>query len=112
MRYLLLEYTEKPVFIADMPEVKYSYEKNLNVLEKTNEPAIDLLETNLVTETFTKVYNEAPDSDNDFQVNLVTQTLTLVHQENPDTDADIHSFAMSLITMTTTRVELESTDQD
>lgn len=114
MRYLLWEYGESPVLKTEMPKVKYNYEKNLNILETNNKPAIESLEMNLATETSTKVHNEVPDSDKDFQIHCVTQTLTLVSQEGSDTDADTgrYSLEVSLTTMTTTREELESTDHD
>lgn len=111
MRYLLFEYGESPTYMTDIPPVKYDYEKNLNVLKSNNTPAICVLD-NCVTETGTKVHNESPDSDNNFPLNFGTQTFTLVDTEQSDSDEDSVLLSTSLITMTTTRVEMESTDSD
>lgn len=112
MKYLLLEFGETPIQAIGMPKVKYCYNQNLTVLESTDKPIIDSLKSQLATETFTRVDSEIPDSDDNYQMSLATQTHTLVDAERPDTDADTHSIAMSLITGTTTKVEMESTDQD
>ncbi|MEC3905984.1 hypothetical protein VOI54_03030 [Tamlana sp. 2201CG12-4] len=111
MKYLLFEYGELPINIDDLPEVKYSYELNLNILKSNNKPAISVLD-NRATGTSTKVYNETPDSDDNNFMLAGTQTHTFVNQENTDSDNDHSQSQMSLITMTTTRVEVESTDQD
>ena len=112
MKYLLLEYGEAPIQAIGMPRVKYCYDRNLTVLEETGKPAIDLLENHLATETFTRVDSETPDSDDNYQMSLATQTRTFVDAERPDSDANNYSFAAALITGTTTKVEMESTDQD
>lgn len=109
MKYLLFEYGELPIHLKDLPKVKYCYEVNLNVLKSNNKPAISVLD-NSATGTSTKVYNETPDSDDNNFMLSGTQTHTFVNQEN--TDSDYSQSQMSLTTMTATRVELESTDQD
>ena len=112
MKYLLLEYGETPMQAIGMPKFKYCYDQNLTVLESTNKPIIDSLKSQLATETFTRVDSETADNDDNYQMRLATQTSTFVDAERPDDDADIHSIAMALITGTTTKVEMESTDQD
>lgn len=111
MRYLLFEYGELPFSVIDLPEVEYDYSLNLNVLKSTKEPAIDNM-NNVSTQTMTKTYDEVNDTDQDSYVSMATQTLTLVDVEQSDADNNIHTMLTSLITMTTTRVEMESTDQD
>jgi len=111
MRYLLFEYGESPIHAENLPKMKYSYAKNLNVLVSNDEPAISLLD-NVATETFTKVDNESPDCDDNYEMQLATQTHTLVQQESTDSDDDVNSMHLSMITMTNTRVEMENTDQD
>lgn len=111
MRYLLFEYGESPMLANDLPKVRYCYDKNLNILESNNKPAIGILD-NCATQTSTKVHNEQPDSDDNYMMSLGTKTLTLVNSERSDNEYDSILFASSLITMTSTRVEMESTDQD
>lgn len=111
MKYLLFEYGESPISVADNLKVKYSYDQNLNILDSTNKPAVNSLNSS-ITGTSTKVDNEVPDTDSDYSASLATQTHTLVDQEQTDSDDDFNRMEMSMITMTTTKVEMESTDDD
>ncbi|MFW2135978.1 hypothetical protein ACK2M7_06815 [Chryseobacterium sp. TY4] len=105
MKYLILKYAESPVQTSFLPETFYCDSQNLNVLKSTGEAAIKHIDLKS-TETFTKVFNEESDSDNNF----LTQTITLVNQEA--TDDDTNGIRDALITMTTTKYEVENTDTD
>lgn len=109
MKYLILKYAESPVQTSFLPETFYCDSQNLNVLKSTGEAAIKHIDLKS-TETFTKVFNEESDSDNNSEILFLTQTITLVNQEA--TDDDTNGIRDALITMTTTKYEVENTDTD
>ncbi|MCG7280375.1 hypothetical protein MHJ94_03605 [Chryseobacterium taklimakanense] len=105
MRYLILDYTESPINSIDFPDYYYCHKSNLNKLYKTGKCAVDYLD-NLSTESFTKTFNK----DSEASLLFLTKTITLVSQENDDDDRN--AIRDALITMTTTKFEVESTDKD
>ncbi len=111
MKYLLFEYGETITEEFEFPETRYCDIKNLNVFVSNNLPAIDTIE-NTVTQTFTKVSGESSDSDSDMGMAVVTRTDSIGNSEETDSDHDVFSLSNFLITATTTRVEMESTDTD
>ena len=89
MRPFLLEFLQIHInTVSKNSLLEYSTDLHLNVIKGTLKPAID--NTFLVTETATKVSNEASDSDRDFNLRLrgivVTQTGTFETWEQSDRD--------------------------
>lgn len=111
MKYLLFEYGETITKEFEFPETRYCDIKNLNVFVSNNQPAIATIE-NTVTQTFSKVSGESSDSDSDINMSVVTRTDSIGNSEETDDDNDVFSLSNFLITATTTRVEMESTDSD
>lgn len=111
MRYLLLNYSENPIVLNELPDIQYDYQSNLNVLKSSKKPAIGILE-NLSTETFTKIFNEGNDADSEMNFLLATESMTLVNTESSDPDSNDYALLSSLITMTNTQYQVESTDKD
>ena len=112
MKQLLFEYGELPANVLDLPLVEYNYELNLNVLKSNGKPAVDHLD-NIATQTITRTFDEVNDTDDESHISLGTKTLTLVDVEQTDSDEDVHNTVLAFMdTMTRTKVEMESTDQD
>ena len=76
MKYLLYQYAEIPTRQLELPKITYCYKQNLNVLEGTNEPAINLLTS------------KSNHSQNAYSMSLATETHTLVSTESSDSDHD------------------------
>ncbi|MCY4216621.1 MAG: hypothetical protein OXC92_06535 [Flavobacteriaceae bacterium] len=76
VKYLLYDYAETPTHQLELPKMTYCYKQNLNVLEGTNEPAINLLTS------------RSPNDRNAYSMSLATETHTRVSTENSDSDYD------------------------
>ncbi|KUJ56721.1 hypothetical protein [Chryseobacterium aquaticum] len=109
MRNLVLNYFEEiNNTIIENGDLKYCDKLNLTV-DKNNEPAISRV--NLATQTFTKTYDEASDSDSDRNAVLMsTQTRTFTNTESSDSDRD-NRINLLMITSTITESQ-ELTDSD
>ncbi|MDM1521573.1 hypothetical protein [Myroides odoratimimus] len=109
MRNLILNYFEDVDNISiDNSDLKYCSNKNLTV-DNNNEPAI--LKVNMATQTFTKTYDEASDSDNDrSSILMATQTRTYTDSESSDSDID-NRINLLMTTKTITESQ-ETTDSD
>lgn len=109
MKNLILNYFEEIDNITiDSYDLKYCHKQNLTV-DSNNEPAISKVK--MATQTFTKTYNEASDSDNDrSSILMATHTKTFTSTESSDSDRDNRiNFLMSTGTLTESQ---EVTDTD
>jgi hypothetical protein len=116
MQYLLLQFAEIPDGEdIDTSMICYDYDLNLNVIKGTNIPAVTF--SDQATETFTKTYGEAQDSDKDLQYHhlhslLDTATATRTQMEGTDRDKEHNNLATLLDTSTQTFVHSEVSDSD
>lgn len=112
MNPLILNFKEKPKeSMQSFSSIEYSEKLNLSIDSQTGQPAIAFL--NLSTSTFTKVYNETTDSDNDLMnVMMGTMTKTSYQLEGTDDDASYKSHKYLMGTSTLTLVSQEGVDSD
>ncbi|MCY4160528.1 MAG: hypothetical protein OXE77_01535 [Flavobacteriaceae bacterium] len=78
VKYLLYDYAEIPTHPLELPKMRYCHKQNLNVLEGTNEPAINLLTSTSISDK----------GRNAYAMSLATETHTLVSTESSDSDHD------------------------
>lgn len=94
-------------------ELPYTYDprRQINVLNSTGHPAVDVhsLGTRTVTDT---VESTDEDPTNESLISLGTQTMTKVGSESPDSDPDDGWIRAFSGTKTLTFVETEPTDED
>jgi hypothetical protein len=97
MRPFIFNFKETPsIENLDLTLIEYSDTLNLNVDIISNLPAIEQL--SLATETFTKEFGEASDSDrNNLNLGLVTQTHTFAQSEGSDEDEGGTNAIFSLV---------------
>lgn len=106
---LILNYFEEVDNIAiETSDLKYCSIQNLTV-DSQNQVAI--LKVNMGTQTFTKTYDEASDSDNDkSSILMATKTKTFTSTESSDSDRD-NRIKLLMSTKTLTESQ-EVTDAD
>lgn len=100
MKNLVLNYFEEVDDVAiETTDLIYCDKQNLTV-DNNNVPAIS--KVNMSTQTFTKTYDEASDSDNDRSTILMaTKTKTFTSTEPSDSDRDNRiNFLMATNTLT------------
>lgn len=87
MNNLILNYFEEvDNVVIETEDLKYCEKQNLTV-NNINEAAIS--KVNMSTQTFTKTYDEASDSDNDrSSILMATKTKTFTSTESSDSDSD------------------------
>lgn len=108
MNPFILSFRESPKEKdVDFSKIKYCDKLNLSIDIQTGIPAISFL--NSSTSTFTKVYNETSDSDNDF-VGLMMGTMTRTQYQIEGTDDDTN--LNSIKSMMSTRTGTFTTSQE
>jgi len=112
MKPFILAFKESSLEKAfDFSKIKYCDKLNLSVDTETGLPAISFL--NLSTGTFTKVYNETSDSDDNFSnIMMGTLTKTSYQVEGTDDDSQYNSVKSMMATSTLTLVSQEASDSD
>ncbi|EHM7982812.1 hypothetical protein MC916_004065 [Elizabethkingia anophelis] len=112
MNPFILSFRESPKEAdVNFSKIKYCDKLNLSVDIQTGRPAISFL--NSSTSTFTKVYNETSDSDNDFiGLMMETMTRTQYQQEGMDDDTNYNTIKVMMETKTITLVSQEVSDDD
>jgi len=112
MNPFILSFRESPKEKdVDFSKIKYCDKLNLSIDVQSGLPAISFL--NSSTSTFTKVYNETSDSDNDFVgVMMGTMTRTQYQIEGTDEDANFNTIKSMMGTKTITLVSQEVSDDE